>query len=111
MTNEDYRAVFALRLTSHSIELCDKVGTEISKYASGQAVNNVGIISIDENPRLRQIARKEVAQPHPLSCSRPRTESVAGEPRNSNDVHINVSIRSIEGSETVEVFVYTYVRV
>ena len=111
MTNEDYRAVFAVRLTSHGIELCDKVGTEISKYASGLAVNNVGIISINQNPRLRKIARKEVAQPHSLGCSGPGAKSVTSEPRDSDYVHINAPLWSIERSEAVEVFVYTDVRV
>lgn len=111
MTNEDYRPILAERLSTHSVKLYDEVGTEISKYASGLAVNNAGVISVKQNPRLGYIARKKVPQPHSLGCSRPGTESMASEPRNSDYVHFNMPLWSIEWSEAVEIFVYTDVQI
>lgn len=111
MTNEDYRPVLAMRMSSHSIEFCDKVGTEISKYASGLAINNSGVIAVKQDPRLWYIPGKKVPEPQSLVCSGPRPESVASEPRNSDYVHINFPPRSIEWSKAVEIFVYTDVQV
>lgn len=111
MTNENYRPILTVRLALHSTELCDKVGTEISKNAPGLAVDDMRIISVKQNPGFWYITRKKVPQPHFLGCSEPRTESVASEPRDSDYIDSNVPIRSVEWSKAVEISVYTDVRV
>ncbi len=110
MTNEDYRPTLAVRPASHSIELGDKVGAKISEYASGLAIDDVGIISIEQNSRSWYITMKEIPQPYSLGSSGSRVESMPGEPRNSDYVHFNLSLRGVEWSKTVEIFVYTNVR-